>query len=563
MVRYGQETSNKLCAKCGFTSNNGPKFLRHMKNHSEVRPYKCEDCGKGCKTTQAFREHQRIHTGERPFKCPTCGKSFINTHSLNMHMKAKHSLKLKYEAEGEEQAKVVARAPEVKAAETVKAESVHPMDAAAAMAVWRAHIAAQPELFKPGQPLNLAYLSAAYLDPVTRVRVVTEVKKVLVGMRGPGDRDGSHYVYTLHDPSLTRVPLQHLARRVGEHTRFQLFLASLFYIGFGKDERDASHLTKQATRNPKKMDRIDEIQRRGGEVLVHRWARGVNRVQGRYVEALALRATRLAGNLTNLKEEKPRGAEGETPELHRLMGTVVLWEAARSFGQGEVARGGAMLQCGLCIEKATPTVYRAQERQSIENHQHLEHSVPITAVRAFRVAEEQELAPALGLTLGELGAGNRAWLEERAGGGGEVGRAEPASRGGSHKRKGDPYTQEEEWRIVDYILDRELLERRDWSVGGNNVWRVMEEQGVLPARSWQSCKERFRRVILRKVARGEYKYPFTQEQLDLLDQLRDFNTLRDNLENLGPSERWPSRRGENRKNILHTNTIKVQLKKEG
>ena len=37
---------------------------------------------------------------------------------------------------------------------------------------------------------------------------------------------------------------------------------------------------------------------------VHKFAMGISKDQARYLEALALRATRLGGNLANLKEEK-------------------------------------------------------------------------------------------------------------------------------------------------------------------------------------------------------------------------------------------------------------------
>ena len=58
--------------------------------------------------------------------------------------------------------------------------------------------------------------------------------------------------------------------------------------------------------NPRKQDRIEAVQRRGGAVEVHKFAMGISKDQARYLEALALRATRLGGNVTNLKEEKVR-----------------------------------------------------------------------------------------------------------------------------------------------------------------------------------------------------------------------------------------------------------------
>ena len=40
------------------------------------------------------------------------------------------------------------------------------------------------------------------------------------------------------------------------------------------------------------------------QLQVHKFAMGISKDQARYLEALALRATRLGGNLANLKEEK-------------------------------------------------------------------------------------------------------------------------------------------------------------------------------------------------------------------------------------------------------------------
>merc|ERR1712192_137051 len=98
----------------------------------------------------------------------------------------------------------------------------------------------------------------------------------------------------------------------------------------------------------------------------------------------------------------------------------------------------------------------------------------------------------------------------------------------SHLRKGEPYSEEEEHKIIEWILVRERLQQRNWSVGGNSIWRIMENQGALPGRSWQSTKERFRRVILRKLVRGGYSYTMNEEQKELLHKLRDFTTIRDN-----------------------------------
>ena len=96
--------------------------------------------------------------------------------------------------------------------------------------------------------------------------------------------------------------------------RFKIFLSTLFYIGHGCGARNIAHLTDaykggKVGGNPRKQDRIEAVQRRGGRVEVHKFAMGISKDQARYLEALALRATRLGGNVTNLKEEKVRGIQ--------------------------------------------------------------------------------------------------------------------------------------------------------------------------------------------------------------------------------------------------------------
>ena len=81
------------------------------------------------------------------------------------------------------------------------------------------------------------------------------------------------------------------------------------------------------------MDLVEDIQAKGCEVMVHRFSRGLNREQGRYLEALALRSTRLGGRLVNLKEEKPGKIISDSIELQMAMGAQVLWEGSRTFGR--------------------------------------------------------------------------------------------------------------------------------------------------------------------------------------------------------------------------------------
>ena len=69
-----------------------------------------------------------------------------------------------------------------------------------------------------------------------------------------------------------------------------------------------------------------------------------------------------------------------------------------------------------------------------------------------------------------------------------------------------PYSAEEEREVVDYLLTKGGLSR----VGGNQLWKEMEEEGVCSGRSWQSLKARFAKAII--------------------GRLQDFGTSREALE---------------------------------
>ena len=64
------------------------------------------------------------------------------------------------------------------------------------------------------------------------------------------------------------------------------------------------------------------------------------------------------------------------------------------------------------------------------------------------------------------------------------------SHTGSKFRK--PYSAKEEKELVDYLLTKGGLSR----VGGNQLWKEMEEEGVCTGRSWQSLKARFAKAII-------------------------------------------------------------------
>jgi hypothetical protein len=65
---------------------------------------------------------------------------------------------------------------------------------------------------------------------------------------------------------------------------------------------------------------------------------------------------------------------------------------------------------------------------------------------------------------------------------------------GNMRTKGGrkPYTKDEEEAILNFIVTK----KRFSEIGGNELWKYMEQKEVLKDRTWQSMKERFRKKIL-------------------------------------------------------------------
>lgn len=139
-------------------------------------------------------------------------------------------------------------------------------------------------------------------------------------------------MYTLHDPTVgsKTTSLQEICSSVDRHTRFRIFLSSLFYVGHAK-ERTTDRLLKDCTsRNPRRTDRLEAIRSTGCQAVVNRFGSQLTKEQARHLELLVLSATRFGGHLTNLQE-----VEVEEGEEQQLAGVLVLWEASLTLGMEE------------------------------------------------------------------------------------------------------------------------------------------------------------------------------------------------------------------------------------
>ncbi|KAL9910808.1 metal response element-binding Transcription Factor-1 isoform 1-T1 [Glossina fuscipes fuscipes] len=86
---HNGETFN--CNQCTKYFTTLSDLKKHMRTHTQERPYKCPEdtCGKSFTASHHLKTHIRTHTGERPYPCEetSCQKSFSTSHSLKSHKK--------------------------------------------------------------------------------------------------------------------------------------------------------------------------------------------------------------------------------------------------------------------------------------------------------------------------------------------------------------------------------------------------------------------------------------------------------------------------------------------
>eukprot|EP01084_Bolivina_argentea_P156516 272801_1 len=74
------------CAYCTYNTFCNTRFKKHMRCHTNERPYKCDQCDKAFTVRCNLKQHiSSVHTKEKRFKCKYCGNGFIRSDRLKEH----------------------------------------------------------------------------------------------------------------------------------------------------------------------------------------------------------------------------------------------------------------------------------------------------------------------------------------------------------------------------------------------------------------------------------------------------------------------------------------------
>lgn len=86
MKLESNKPKNEYKCHCAKHFRTKSELKKHLKTHTNDRPYVCEICGQAYRQKNAFDTHIKMHEGLNPFTCVYCNKSFTQKVALVRHV---------------------------------------------------------------------------------------------------------------------------------------------------------------------------------------------------------------------------------------------------------------------------------------------------------------------------------------------------------------------------------------------------------------------------------------------------------------------------------------------
>ena len=89
-AEHGDDSDKKQCPHCPQQFHRADGLKRHIRTHTNERPYACEDCEKSFKQSSELKDHMACHTKEAMYQCKECNFAFTTRMGLHYHTKKAH-----------------------------------------------------------------------------------------------------------------------------------------------------------------------------------------------------------------------------------------------------------------------------------------------------------------------------------------------------------------------------------------------------------------------------------------------------------------------------------------